>query len=75
MQTMAELGFHFGILEGHQEVVHVPLYLDSSLFIFLDGSAIHNGEKTMTVIPDIWDDLQRYGLANSLPIKLRREVT
>ena len=41
----------------------------------LVGPVMRAGDLAMAVIPDIWDDLQRYGLANSLPIKLRREMT
>ena len=75
MQTMAELHFHFGILDGHEEKVHIPLDTDCSLYVFLDGSAIYIGEKTMTVIPDIEDWQESHSLVHGSLIKPSREST
>ncbi len=73
MQSMAELGFSFGIIEGDKDVVHIPFDSQSTLFIFADGSALFDGKTTMMVIPNIWDDFQEYTLENEVPIRLGSE--
>ncbi len=73
MQSMAELGFSFGIIEGDKDVVHIPFDSQSALFIFADGSALFDGKTTMMIIPNIWDDFQEYTLENEAPIRLWSE--
>ena len=73
MQSMAELGFRFGIIEGDHDVVHIPFDSQSAIFIFADGSAIFDGKTTMIVIPSIWDDFQEYTLENETQIRFERE--
>ena len=77
MQSMAELGFRFGITEGDNDVVHIPFDSQNSLFIFSDSSALFEGKTTMIVIPNIWDDVQyileqKYTLENEAHIRLGR---
>ena len=73
MQSMAELGFSFGIIEGDKDVVHIPFNSQNELFIFADSSAIFYGKNTVIVIPNIWDDFQEYTLDNETQIRFERE--
>lgn len=45
MLTMAELEFCFGIVEGHEKLIHIHFNPERALFIFMNRNTIHTEKR------------------------------